>query len=89
MINPINVSYKKQNYKIIGTNSINYNKDYDTWKVINEPKLGNESKSSKDKKTISLKSNSSSDRSIAEETDSEDEDKKKKGFNEVCLLKIK
>jgi superfamily II DNA or RNA helicase len=82
--------YKKQNYKIIGTNSINYNKDYDTWKVINEPKLSHEtitSVNSKGKKSISLNSNSLSDRSISEETDSEDENKK--GFNEVCLLKIK
>jgi len=77
--------YKKQNYKIIGTNSINYNKCYDTWKVINEPKLSDgtiTSVNSKGKKSISLNSKISSDISISEETDSEDD-------NEVCLLKIK
>jgi superfamily II DNA or RNA helicase len=82
--------YKKQNYKIIGTNSINYNKYYDTWKIINEPKLSHEtttSVNSKGKKPVSSNSNSLSDRSIAEETDSEDENEK--GLNEVCLLKIK
>lgn len=30
--------FKKQNYKIIGTDCIKYNRNYDTWKVMYEPK---------------------------------------------------
>jgi superfamily II DNA or RNA helicase len=41
--------YKKQNYKIIGANSIDYNTHFSKWKIIYEPK------------NTSLKSNSSTD----------------------------
>jgi superfamily II DNA or RNA helicase len=68
--------YKKQNYKIIGIGSINYNNDYNEWKVINKPKLYDDAELSKNKST-----------DIYEESDSEDE--KNKRLNQICLLKIK
>jgi superfamily II DNA or RNA helicase len=76
--------YKKQNYKIIGSNSLDYNTDFTSWKVINEPKskpLKNDKISNNSntimnlkKKNISIKSNSSTDKSIAEDSDTEDND---------------
>jgi hypothetical protein len=30
--------YKKQNYKIIGINSIDYKPNFSKWKIMNEPK---------------------------------------------------
>jgi len=70
--------YKKQNYKIIGTNNIEYNDNFTNWKIIYEPK--NEGKNANNsciiksrKKTISIKSNSSSDKSIINESESEEE----------------
>jgi superfamily II DNA or RNA helicase len=79
--------YKKQNYKIIGANNKNYSTNFSDWKVINQPTtMGN--KYFKDennvKKNISIKSNSSSEKSVTEDTDSEEEN-----FNEICLLRIK
>jgi superfamily II DNA or RNA helicase len=78
--------YKKQNYKIIGSNIANYNNDYSSWKVLYEPKFGEVLCSENtNKKTLSSKSNSSSEKSIAEDTDSDSEN----NLNEICLLKIK
>jgi len=79
--------YKKQNYKIIGANNKNYSTNFSDWKVINQPTtMGN--KYFKDennvKKNISIKSNSSSEKSVTEDTDSEEEN-----LNEICLLRIK
>ena len=80
--------YKKENYKIIFTTSTNYSTDYSKWKLVNSPKDfttkdDNICITKKSKKVISIKSNSSSDKSIAEDSDEEDDK------NEVCLLKIK
>jgi superfamily II DNA or RNA helicase len=72
--------YKKQNYKIIGIGSINYNNDYNEWKVINKPKLYYDA-DGEIQKVLSKSTD------IYEESDSEDE--KNKRLNEICLLKIK
>jgi len=88
--------YKKQNYKIIGTNSLEYNTNFTKWNEIYEPKNLLEKKCSlkKNKKNLSKKSNSSSDRSIISESDeSEDEssanDPKDKYACGKCLLIMK
>jgi len=80
--------YKKQNYKIIGTNSIEYNNDFAKWKTIYQPKNIVENKLCVAKKNFSIKSNSSTDKSIANDTDSEeDEDRPKdKYLSGKCLL---
>jgi superfamily II DNA or RNA helicase len=95
--------YKKQNYKIIGTNNTNYNKDFSKWKSIYEPKisldnkvcLANTKKSSLTKKS-SIKSNSSSDKSITSDTDTDsdvsndsDNESKDKLLTGKCLLQLK
>jgi superfamily II DNA or RNA helicase len=82
--------YKKQNYKIIGTNSIEYNQKYVTWKVIYEPKNIVTDKCIT-KKTISIKSNSSTDKSITNDSDSEEEEEqsKDKYLTGNCLLTFK
>jgi superfamily II DNA or RNA helicase len=87
--------YKKQNYKIIGTNSIEYNPNFAKWKTIYEPTNVATNKLCVTKKTISIKSNSSTDKSIATDTDTEDDnieesDKPKdKYLPGKCLLKFK
>lgn len=88
--------YKKQNYKIIGTNSIEYNINFSKWKNIYEPKNEDNNKlcttKSSSKKNISVKSNSSSDKSITNYSDSEeDEDTrpKDKYLTGKCLLTFK
>jgi len=68
--------YKKQNYKIIGTNSVEYNTDFTKWKVIYEPKLNCQFNSNNNlfvKKTVSQKSNSSTDNSITNDSDTDEE----------------
>ena len=82
--------YKNQNYKIIGTNSIEYNKKYTGWKVIYEPKTIVTNKCVT-KKTISIKSNSSTDKSITNDSDSEEEPEqsKDKYLTGKCLLTFK
>jgi superfamily II DNA or RNA helicase len=78
--------YKKQNYKIIGSNIANYNNDYSSRKVLYEPKFGEVLCSENtNKKTLSSKSNIPSEKSIAEDTYSDSEN----NLNEICLLKIK
>ena len=88
--------YKKQNYKIVGTNSIEYTPDVSKWRVIYQPKTDFSSKLCSvktSKKQTSLKSNSSSDKSIANDTDSEDDEKEELGNDKYlcgkCLLHIK
>ena len=89
--------YKRENYKIIYCKNTNYTSDISLWQVVLTPKLisgtcalkvGKSEKVAK--KNISIKSNSSSDKSIAEDSDSDDEvvvnDKTTIG---VCLLKFK
>ena len=87
--------YKKQNYKIIGTNSTDYNSNFSTWRTLYEPKniITNKCCS---KKSISIKSNSSTDKSITNDTDTEEEEIiedsqkiKDKYLSGVCLLKFK
>jgi superfamily II DNA or RNA helicase len=87
--------YKKQNYKIIGTNNVEYNPNFSEWKEIYEPKnvLSKKciSRTNK-KKNVSKKSNSSSDRSITSdsEDDSETDDLKKDKYAcGKCLLIMK
>jgi len=86
--------YKKQNYKIIGANSIDYNTNFSKWKIVYEPKCitTNESCITKtSKKQISIKS-VSSDKSITDDSDvdSEEEDKPKdKYLTGQCLLTCK
>jgi len=86
--------YKKENYKILYVNSSNYNTNTDTWQVIYNPKASTTCKQTKEKaaKNISIKSNSSTDKSIASDTDDEEEINEKpkdKYLTGECFLKIK
>jgi len=90
--------FKKQNYKIIGTNNKEYNNNYAFWKKIYEPKDVSSDKLTVNKKTAeknknSIKSNSSTDKSITNDSDEESSDNeeilKDKYQTEVCFLKIK
>jgi superfamily II DNA or RNA helicase len=95
--------YKSQNYKIVGSNSIDYNSNFDTWKTIYEPKLEQKNKltcninKGTKKKQLTIRSNNSSDKSIAldsdESEDSEqDEEEKLKRNNSLtgkCFITIK
>jgi hypothetical protein len=90
--------YKKENYKIIYTISTNYSTDYSQWTTVYNPKSNGtkECKPKKVKKPISIKSNSSSDKSIAHDSESEDDNaepepvaKSDKYTCEVCYLKVK
>lgn len=90
--------YKSQNYKIIGSNSIDYNDNFNTWKTIYEPNIEKKNKPACNlnkgtKKQISSKSNSSSDKSIAVDSDeSDDEEEKLKRNNSLtgkCFISIK
>jgi superfamily II DNA or RNA helicase len=86
--------FKKQNYKIIQTNSFNYDSDASKWKVIYEPTNCKPRKSKEQKKEIlQPSSRSSSDKSIAEDTNSEEDDEEDENKDKlkcgVCLLQIK
>jgi superfamily II DNA or RNA helicase len=87
--------YKKNNYKIIQTNSTVYDQDYSTWKSSYEPIVNKNNKQTVRKTTsnmIKSSSRSSSDRSIADDSDSEEEiteEPKDKLSSGVCLLKFK
>jgi superfamily II DNA or RNA helicase len=87
--------YKKQNYKIIGTNSIEYNINFSKWKTIYEPKIEDNNKlcitKFSNKKNSSVKSNSSSDKSITSDSEDENEDTglKDKYLSGKCLLTFK
>jgi hypothetical protein len=66
--------YKRENYKIIYTSSQNYTSDTNKWQVIYTPNLnGKITKSRVCKKNITQKSNSSTDKSITNDSDSEEE----------------
>lgn len=96
--------YKKQNYKIIQTNSSTYDPDVSKWRTIYEPTASKKvAKTHLETKKEQFKTNnnssrSSSERSIADDTESEDEEMEE---NEeileeetikvagVCLLKFK
>jgi superfamily II DNA or RNA helicase len=84
--------YKKQNYKIIGTNSLEYNTSYENWKLIYEGKKNVANKLCLGKKTISIKSSSSRDKSITNDSDTEEEEieqPKDKYLSGKCLLTFK
>ena len=68
--------YKKQNYKIIGTNSIDYKPNFNKWKIINEPK---------NEFLLCNKANILSDDDKEYDVDNDD----KPNLNETCLLQIK
>lgn len=87
--------YKQQNYKIIQTNSASYDPDTSKWKAIYEPST---STTKKVGKITPLKSSSrsSSDRSIADDTETEGEEELEEELEEegkkgtgVCFLKFK
>lgn len=77
--------YKKQNYKIIGTNSVNYNTNYSSWKVICNHIEATEHKAPKVSKPKANK-DVKTERSITDDDDTDSEDD---APSEVCLLKIK
>jgi superfamily II DNA or RNA helicase len=91
--------YKRENYKIIYTTSIDYSPDTSKWSLIYSPSPNGPKdckKATSAKKTTSKKSNSSSDRSITNDSDSEEEPEvvetdlpKDKYSCGVCLLKFK
>ena len=90
--------YKKENYKIIYTTSPKYNPDITTsgWTLVFNPVSKDciIKKDKKDvKKNISVKSHSSSDKSIANDSDEEVEEEPEKPKDKylagVCFLKMK
>ena len=88
--------YKKQNYKIIQTNSTIYNSDASNWKIIYEPTTTKKAVKTPETKKTQLKcsSRSSSDKSIADDTESEEEieeieEEETKKVSGMCLLKFK
>ena len=91
--------YKKENYKIIYTTSVNYSPDTSKWETLFLPNQNISANISKNtsgicliKKNISTKSNSSSsDKSIANETDSDNEfeEPKDKLLQGKCFLNFK
>ena len=89
--------YKKENYKILFVNSNSYTSNTDTWLTVFNPKTVkscNKDKEKSNKKNTSIKSNSSSDKSIASDTDDDyneeqNEKPKDKYLAGQCLLKLK
>ena len=84
--------YKKENYKIIYTDSPNYTPDTSKWLVVFSPKSSIPNDlciSKKTPKNISFKSNESSDKSITNDSDEEDEKPKDKYLTGQCFLKFK
>jgi hypothetical protein len=92
--------YKKENYKIIFTTSPQYSADTAGWDVLFTPKLnsssdcGNSNIKKTVKKNISVKSNSSTDKSITTDSDTEEpdespEEQKDKQNRGKCLLTFK
>jgi superfamily II DNA or RNA helicase len=87
--------YKKENYKIIYTNSKNYTPNTNDWDLVYEPEKNKKTiKTCVKKKNISSKSSSSTDKSIAKDSDSESDTENYSGKNTkssegICLLQIK
>ena len=84
--------YKKQNYQIIGTNSIDYTLDIKKWKQIYEPTKEISNKLCIVKKAISKRSNSSADQSITNDSETEEDEEEKpkdKYLSGKCLLQFK
>jgi len=83
--------YKKENYKIIYTSITNYTTDVSNWQVLFNPKSSGKPECLKNvcKKSISEKSNTSSDKSIASDSEEEEVSNKDKYLSGHCLLKMK
>ena len=82
--------YKRENYKIIYNTSVNYNTDISKWEVVFEPKTSSQPCVKKtSKKSISAKSISSSDKSIASDSESEIDMPKDKLLCGKCFLTFK
>jgi superfamily II DNA or RNA helicase len=88
--------YKKENYKIIHSVSTKYTTDLSKWTLIYDPKP-NGAKECKPRKNkaISVKSNNSSERSITNDSESDDNDEPEPAFkksnkisDDICYLKI-
>ena len=82
--------YKKQGYKIVETDSNKYDKN--EWKLVCNSKIMNGCVKQPLLKNVTRNSNSSSERSLAEDTSSSDEEtktSKKANIKPKCLLKIK
>jgi superfamily II DNA or RNA helicase len=89
--------YKKENYKIIYTISTDYTTDLSKWTLVYNPnsKGSRECKPTK-KKTISIKSDSSSEKSITSDSESEDENEEPEPASKktsqiddnICYLKM-
>ena len=91
--------YKKQNYKIIGSNNNIYNINFNNWKVIYQPKNIETDKKKLLKpqsKNNSFKTTSSSDKSITNDSEPEDDNeeplpvskKSTKIADDICYLKV-
>ena len=78
--------YKKENYKIIYTTSIQYTPDTSKWTILFNPILSGkkECKPKVSNKSTSIRSNSSSDKSITQDSESEQEDEKKPKDKYLC-----
>jgi len=85
--------YKKQNYRIVGSNSYDYDSNNIIWKSIYEKKneLINKSSSiiKKNKISNSLKSSSSTDKSITDDSEEELEEQNCKIACGKCLIPFK
>jgi superfamily II DNA or RNA helicase len=93
--------YKKENYKIIYTTSINYTTDLTRWTTVYNPKSCSETPKPSKNKVCKIKSNSSSEKSIADDSDEEEQDEQEEDEQEepetrktgkiaddVCFLKV-
>jgi len=83
--------YKKENYKIIYTNIANYTSDTSKWLVVFNPTSSESKKCVKIvAKNVSLNSNSSTDKSITNDSDEEEYEKPKdKYLSGKCFLTMK
>jgi superfamily II DNA or RNA helicase len=83
--------YKKENYQILEISNFTYTPDTTKWKVLFSPNPNGPKPCKKNsKKTISIKSNSSTDKSITNDSDSEEEEEIKESKDKYlcgkCLL---
>jgi superfamily II DNA or RNA helicase len=80
--------YKRENYKIIYTSISNYSCDTNKWLVIHNPSVNGKktcsTKPKTGKKNITEKSNSSTDKSITNDSDSEDKEKEEPKDKYLC-----
>lgn len=95
------IFYKKENYKIIYIKNTDYSTDLSKWIVVNNPnsKGVSENKLNKPrkKKPITIRTNSSSEKSIISDSETENDNcesqnsfsKKSKICDDICFLKVK